>query len=107
MAKIESSQSAKIQLELHHRKAERAREVLKQDTIESQEPDNTKCCLSMDLQQVMFVPSLTQSDMFYLSQLSCYNLGVHIGDTNEAYMCMWHEEIAYHRANEIASCLLH
>ena len=106
-ANIESSQSAKIQLELHHRKAERAREVLKQDTIESQDPESSKCCISMDLQQVMFVPSLTHSDMFYLSQLSCYNLGVHIGDTNEAYMCMWHEGVASRGANEIASCLLH
>lgn len=106
-ANIESSQSAKIELELHHRKADRAREILKQDTIESQEPESTKCCLSMDLQQVMFVPSLTHSDMFYLSQLSCYNLGVHIGDTNEAYMCMWHEGVASRGANEIASCLLH
>nr|CAI5845616.1 unnamed protein product [Callosobruchus analis] len=39
---IESSQSAKIQLELHHRKAERAREKLKIDTVESQDPESTK-----------------------------------------------------------------
>lgn len=106
-ANIDSSRMAKTQLEIHHRKAERAREMLKHDTIESQDPESTKCCLSMDLQQVMFVPSLTHSDMFYLSQLSCYNLGVHIGDTNEAYMCMWHEGVASRGANEIASCLLH
>ncbi|KAK5648470.1 hypothetical protein RI129_003362 [Pyrocoelia pectoralis] len=89
-ANIESSQSAKVQLDIHHRKAERAREILKQDTIESQDPESTKCCLSMDLQQ-----------------LSCYNLGVHIGDTNTAYMCMWHEGVASRGANEIASCLLY
>lgn len=105
-ANIGSSQSAKIQLELHHRKAERARKELKKDTVESQDPESTKCCLSMDLQQVMFVPSLTHCDMFYLSQLSCYNLGVHVGDTNAAYMCMWHEGVASRGANEIASCLL-
>lgn len=106
-ANIASSQSSKVQLDIHHRKAERAREILKQDTIEAQDPESTKCSLSMDLQQVMFVPSLTHSDMFYLSQLSCYNLGVHVGDTNEAYMCMWHEGVASRGANEIASCLLY
>ncbi|KAJ8931294.1 hypothetical protein NQ314_015795 [Rhamnusium bicolor] len=106
-ASIAPNQSAKIQLELHHRKAEGAREVLKQDTIESQEPESTKCILSMYLQQVMFVPALTHNDMFYLSQLSCYNLEVHIGDTNEAYMYMCHESRASRGANEIVSCLLH
>lgn len=105
-ANIQSSQHAKNQLEIHHRKAERSRKLLDEDTVESQEPGSTKCVLSMDLQQVMFVPSLTHSDMFYLSQLSCYNLGIHIGDTNEAFMCMWHEGVASRGANEIASCLL-
>lgn len=61
----------------------------------------------MDLQQVVFVPSLTHSDMFYMSQLSCYNLGAHIGVTNEAYMCIWHEGVANRGPNEIASCLLY
>lgn len=106
-ANLLTSPAAKVKLELHHRKAEKARELLKQDTIDSQQPNSKVCCLSMDLEQVMFVPTLVHSDMFYLSQLSCYNFGVHVGDTNNAFMNTWHEGFSGRGANEIASCLLH
>lgn len=55
----------------------------------------------------MFVPTLTHSDMFYLSQLSCYNLGISFGDNKHSYMCCWHEGVAGRGGNEIVSCLLH
>lgn len=106
-ANIASSQTASMKLELHHRKAEKSRSLMNEDMIESQQPGSEKCSLSMDLQQVMFVPTLTHADMFYASQLSCYNFGIHIGDTNDAYMYMWHEGVSGRGSNEIASCLLH
>lgn len=105
-ANLGTSAQAKIELELHQRRAERARNILKEDTCESLLPGSQVCCLSMDLQQVMFVPTLVHSDMFYLSQLSCYNFGIHVGDTNKAYMFLWHEGVGGRGANEIASCLL-
>lgn len=72
----------------------------------SQTPNSKITTMAVDLQQVIFVPTLTHSDMFYCRQLSTYNLCVHVGDSNDSYMCTWHEGIAGRGANEIASCLL-
>ncbi|KAJ8948229.1 hypothetical protein NQ314_008466 [Rhamnusium bicolor] len=83
-ANNETSKAARTKLDIHHTKAQRARDILKENTILSQQPGSDLCCLSMDLEQVMFVPTLVHSDMFYLSQLSCFNLGIHVGDTNHA-----------------------
>jgi len=81
----------KNMLELHHKKAEKVRQQMKQDTALSQLPTSDICMFSMDLEQVLSLPSLTHSQMFYLRQLSCYNLGVHFGDSNRGHMFLWHE----------------
>lgn len=106
-ANTPSRGSANTKLELHHRKAEKAQELLKKQLATSQEPGSDVCCLTMDLEQVLFVPTLTHSDMFYLSQLSCYNFGIHVGDIGKGYMFLWHEGVSGRGANEVASCLLH
>ncbi|KAJ8942091.1 hypothetical protein NQ314_010164 [Rhamnusium bicolor] len=97
---------AKSQLDLHHRKVEKSMEYMRKETTDSQLPGSDKCCISFDLQQVLFVPTLTHSDMFYLSQLPCYNLGINLSDTNRAFMCMWHEGVSGRGGNEIASTIL-
>lgn len=51
------------------------------------------------------MPTLTHSNMYYSRQLSCYNFGIHLGDNNTAFMCMWDESIASHGSSEIATCL--
>lgn len=96
--------SIRTQLTLHQKKAQKALGLLTKSMNESQLPASDLCCLSMDLQQVMFCPTLTHSNMFYSRQLSNYNLCVHLGDNNKSYMCMWHEAIAGRGGNEIASC---
>ncbi|XP_022906542.2 uncharacterized protein [Onthophagus taurus] len=101
-----SSNNAKVKLELHHRKVEAASQKMRQDLANSKLPGSSFSCVVMDLQQVLFVPSLTHSDMFYLSQLSCYNLGIYVSDINRSFMCTWHEGVAGRGSNEIASCLL-
>ena len=63
------------------------------------------CTVAIDLQQVLFIPSLTHADMFYLCQLSCYNFCVHVHDTSDSIMCLWHEAEGGRGANHIASCL--
>ncbi|KAJ8931556.1 hypothetical protein NQ314_015502 [Rhamnusium bicolor] len=105
-ANNETSKAARTKLDVHHTKAQRAKDILKENTILSQQLGSDLCCLSMDLEQVMFVPTLVHSDMFYLSQLSCFNLGIHVGDTNHASMFLWHEGFSGRGANQIASCLL-
>lgn len=79
---------------------------MKNQTADAQLPGSDKCCISFDIQQVLFVPTLTHSDMFYLSQLSCYNLGIHLSDSTHAFMCMWHEGVSGRGGNEVASTLL-
>lgn len=92
--------------ELHLKKAEKATQLLNDDNNKSQMPSSQTCTVSMDMQQVIFTPTLTHSNMFYSRQLSNYNLCIHMGDTGKSFMCTWHEGIAGRGGNEIASCLL-
>ncbi len=93
--------------EQHLQKAEAARKMMYNAMAESQMPDSEVYVLSLDLQKVLFVPTLTHSKMFYSRQLAVYNLCFHIGDIGNAVMCMWHELTAGRGGNEIASCFLH
>jgi hypothetical protein len=104
--KNDESILAKQKFELHQRKSEKARDLMKTDISMSQRPSSNICCISMDLQQVLFVPTLTHSDMFYLRQLSCFNFGIKIEDIGQSIMCMWNESIGNRGGNEISSCLL-
>lgn len=95
----------KTTLQLHNRKAEKARDVMKQDTILSQLPNSNESMCSIDLEQVLSLPFLTHGRMFYSRQLSCFNLCVHVGDNNKGLMFLWHEGMSGRGGNEIASCL--
>nr|CAI5826522.1 unnamed protein product [Callosobruchus analis] len=55
------------------------------------------------MEQVLFIPTLIHSQMFYSRQLSCYNLGVHMSDNGNAYMCLWNESLTGRGGNEVAS----
>lgn len=89
--------------ELHHRRAESAYIFLKNDT--NLPNDSNTVVLCVDLQQVMFCPTLTHSSMFYQRQLSCYNFAVHNLSDNKVTMSLWDETIAKRGSAEIASCL--
>lgn len=58
------------------------------------------------MQQVLFTPTLTHSNMFYSRQHSNYNLCIHVGSYSRTFMCMWHEGVAGRGGNEVGSCLL-
>lgn len=105
-AKNERSEIAKRELEVHHRRAEVATTSMNSDILLAQEPGSTISVVSIDMEQVLFVPTLTHSEMFYLSQLSCYNLCINLADNKKSYMCVWHEGVSGRGGNEIASCLL-
>lgn len=79
---------------------------MQEDNITAQQPNSTSSVISVDLEQVLFIPTLTHSQMFYSRQLSCYNLGVHISDNSTAHICLWNESISGRGGNEIASALL-
>ena len=106
-AKNSESESAKTKLELHHKRYKVALENMAQDSKSCVDPLSTFSVISIDMQQVMFIPALTHSDMFYKRQLSCYNFGCHLSDCNKGYMCMWHKGTGGRGGDEIASCLLY
>lgn len=87
--------------ELHHKKADAAYKQLSEDG-----KNENAVTLSVDLQQVLFTPVLTHSDVYYQRQYSSYNLGIHNVTKNEANMFLWHEVIAKRGSKEIGSCLL-
>lgn len=89
--------------ELHLRKADMAKTMMYKNMKDAQEPNSDTLVLCMDLEKVLFVPTLTHSQMYYSRQLSVYNLCLHVGDTGKSCMCVWHEGIASRGANEIIS----
>lgn len=92
-------------LKLHHFKAEKARLQLKEDCKNAQRINSNINVFSLDLQQVFSLPTLTHSNMYYLRQLSTYNLGAHF-HSGLSMMTLWHEGQSCRGGNEIASCLL-
>lgn len=98
----------KIQLEcdLHQSKASLGYTELKADIVKSKSNNSSTVVLCVDMQQVLFCPTLTHSDIFYQRQLSCYNFAIHNMGTNRATMHLWYECIAGRGSTEIASCLI-
>lgn len=56
---------AMTSLEIHLRKAEKALQMLKYGLFGSQLPNSGTVSLAVDLQQVILIPTLSHSDMFY------------------------------------------
>ena len=56
---------------------------MKMDHERSQHATSEVSTIAIDLEQVLSLPALTHGEMFYLRQLSCYNLGIHVGDNNK------------------------
>lgn len=96
----------KAKLELHHRQAERAMRIMKEGYCPSQLHFSGTSSISIDLEQVLFLPALTHGEMFYPRQLSCHNCCIYVGDTNKGLMHLWHEGLTGRGGNEITSCVL-
>ncbi|KAK7603319.1 hypothetical protein V9T40_003318 [Parthenolecanium corni] len=91
--------------ETHLRQADTARKTMFQHMTATREPDSQTFVAAMDLEKVLFVPTLTHSQMYYSRQLSVFNLCLHAGDTRQGHMFVWHEGTAGRGGNEIGSCL--
>ena len=108
MAAASSAEEAnKLQRDsdIHHRKAEKAYDTLSNDTNSAKE-NPALVVLCVDLQQVIFTPNLTHSDVYYQRQFSNYNFCIHNMGKNEATMCIWNESTGKRGAAEIVSCIL-
>ncbi|XP_039968959.1 uncharacterized protein LOC120780771 [Bactrocera tryoni] len=91
--------------EAHHKKAEKAYSKLSDDT-KSALGSSHIVALCVDLQQVIYTPNLTHTDVFYQRQYSNYNFAIHNLGQNTIDMYTWHETVAKRGAAEIASCIL-
>ncbi|XP_049314072.1 uncharacterized protein LOC125778806 [Bactrocera dorsalis] len=88
----------------HHEQADKAYAQLRDDSNAGKNSQNT-VVICVDMQQVIFTPNLTHSDVFYHRQYSNYNFAVHNISENTVDMYTWHETIAKRGAAEIASCI--
>lgn len=93
--------------ELHLRKADKARDSMKTDSLLAKDENikNYYYVFSFDLQKALPFPVLNVSVAYYKRNLYCYNLGVHDLPNNKAHMYVWDETIASRGSQEIASCL--
>lgn len=92
-------------LKHQHDKANEARTAMEMDRLNCSLITENKTCISIDLQQVLPIPTLTHSDMYYSRQLSYYNFGIHMHPGNECFMNLWNETEGGRGASEIASCI--
>ncbi len=74
--------------ENHLKIAETAKNMLYSVMSEAPMSGSVVNVVAMDLQKVLFLPTLTRSKMFYSRQLSVYNLYFHVGDIGNAIICM-------------------
>lgn len=57
----------------------------------AEDSKNKNVTLCVDIQQVLFTPILSHSDVYYQRQYSIYNLAVHNMTNNVANLFLWHE----------------
>lgn len=88
LVKNQFSEISKIQLNEHHNQYKISMNLMANDMTNAKLPNNEFSVISMDLQQVLPMPTFTHSNMYFSRQLSCYNFGIHLGDNNTAFMCM-------------------
>lgn len=105
-AKDNNEKGRKVEFELHDLKTENSFAGVK-DFQNSTMPGSDTCTLTMDLQKVFPLPKLTNSSsMYYSRQLSCLNSEIHVADTADGIMCVWHEAESGRGGNQMASYLL-
>ena len=91
--------------EMHKKRAEYARKILKEKELESRSPNSKLLCLTFDLEKTQPIPYLNTSVVFYKRQMWFYNLGINTRHDNKAYMCVWQETDGKRGSNEVASSL--
>lgn len=101
----EEKQKAMTEQELHHRRAEKGQPNMKEDSERSRRMKDT-LVVSFDMQQQLFLPQLTHSQMFYSRQYEVWNFGVHVENKNVGIMTIWPETCGGRGSVEVASCFV-
>lgn len=92
-----------VALELHHRKHERATQAMKEDINNAK--NSNFYVISYDMQQQIYIPQLTHSEMYYSRQVACCNLGIHDSEIKNGFMCFWPETVGGRGSLEVAHCV--
>ncbi|CAG9820682.1 unnamed protein product [Phaedon cochleariae] len=100
------AKQANIQLELHHRQVENVSKAVTTDSGNSTSPGSDTCTVTIGRKKFFLLPKLTHTSMYYSRQLSCYKFGIHVSDTADRIMCVWHEGQSGRGENQMATCLL-
>lgn len=88
--------------ELHLRKAQKARETLKEDQGLC---SDDYYVLTFDLQKALAFPKLSTSVAYYKRKLYVYDFGVHVLNNNKAYnMYVWPETEGSRSSNKTPEC---
>lgn len=93
-------------MQIHQMRAKAGYAQISEDKQLAENNPSNIFVLFIDLQQVLFCPTLHHSSVFYQRQLSNYNLDIHDATSNNAFMMLWNETVAKRGAIEISSCLL-
>ena len=86
--------------DLHHRNKDHVRQQKENDKMEARNR-----AAVFDLEQVLPCPAGEASSLFYHRKLAVVNLTIFELAFNKGHNFMWHEGIAGHGANEVASCV--
>ncbi|CAG5022748.1 unnamed protein product [Parnassius apollo] len=92
-------------LDFHHKQAEVARKLTNNDEADSRCHNSDVRVFQFDLQQQMYLPTLTHTQMYYSRQLAFVNMGIHLEDEGKGIMFLRNEIVRQRGSNEIASCL--
>lgn len=103
---LQKKQELETSKELHLRKAELARQKLKQAKEDSKNDNSKIYALTFDLQKALAFPTLTCSVAYYKRNMYVYNVGCHELSSDSAYMYAWDETVASRGSQEIVSCLV-
>jgi hypothetical protein len=104
-AQTDPAVKASLQLELyiHHRQAERARQALREDSSAAKSSADV-ITISFVLEQTLPTPLLTTNVCYYKRQLFVYNMGIHDCGMDKGFMYMW-DESASRGSMEVGSCI--
>lgn len=101
----EEKRKLEIEHTLHLRKAEKAREVMKEDT-EKSKSDKTYYAFTFDLEKSLAFPKLSCQQAYYKRNCYLYNLGCHELSSKLAFMYCWDETIGSRGSQEIGACVI-
>ncbi|CAH1111597.1 unnamed protein product [Psylliodes chrysocephalus] len=99
----EKKKEAQMALDFHHRKVECATKAMQADVRNAKHSDFY--VIAYDMQQQIYVPQLTHSEMYYSRQLACCNLGIHDSDIENGFMCVLPETVGGRGSLEVAHCV--